>query len=705
SYQDQIDTLKGLSASDIANKVADIEKIRNEIVLNADKLQRFHGLLDFAPYNAANEMLLEAMQLSDAGKKVAEDFKGLTDINKYKIKGLETTGDEIAGYLYNEIEKFKTIKEAYSKLDELDQQRIVFHIEKAKFDKWDKLSTELPNAQAAAQAVTEKIKLGAKNTTPVKDWTDQTAETALNELIFWSMAIKGDKGWDKDKGENDGDNSGDNGHGVLMDFDHNAYPSIRVVLCKQFLDANNVELPAYVKEVLEAIKYDDFYEGAYYPIYGTVDAAMKIHNNEWLNNKEMENFLNDVWAPDYELSLQIAWNWNDPNGAKFETYYSARTKYIATIAGGTLKYIDKEDGNKEKDYKTYMYFADVAAFLKDTLGFEIKDKDWGIKEGVINLGGEESAAALAVAAKINALGTLNTTYEVKNWAAYTGEIEAYREALVELDKLSTRERFAALSKVNAANWAAWGKESDALAAIMDDAKFKDTKNVIMMPDYPMAPTYVEQNPEYALKQLAYWASCIARGRKWTVEGNRPDNNVNNESGVKVCDLANNAYPSIRVAVAAHFLQDELGLTLTPYMQDVLKAIKCQEFYNDYYEIIAGTAELAKSITDNSMTKITDLSEEQLAFVQKYFAVTYNGELKSKFISANEQSSAAIGGIIKYVGAEIAGKEDIKGYFDVVTNFLVNIGYTADTNWGVTEATIYKTDIAKPELQVINIVNG
>ncbi|MDE7296619.1 MAG: hypothetical protein K2N84_05070, partial [Clostridia bacterium] len=45
------------------------------------------------------------------------------------------------------------------------------------------------------------------------------------------------------------------------------------------------------------------------------------------------------------------------------------------------------------------------------------------------------------------------------------------------------------------------------------------------------------------------------------------------------------------------------------------------------------------------------------------------------------------------------------YFDVVTNFLVNIAYTADTPSRVTEATIYKTDIAKPELQVINIVNG
>ncbi|MDE5548118.1 MAG: hypothetical protein K2J30_03890, partial [Clostridia bacterium] len=697
-YQDQIDALKGIGMGEIANKIDVINAVRENIYLKKDELQKFYSLLDFTPYDEAYALLLEAMNLSDAGKAVAEDFKKLSDILAYDIKGVATDGNEIAGYLYNEIEKFKTIKTAYSALEEIDQQRIFFHIEKDKFDKWDVLATDVTKAKAEAQAVSAKIKLGAKPTTAMKDWTEQTAEYALDELVFWSINVKYGRAWGS--GEND---DGNGKKVTLMNFDNNTYPSIRIILCREFLEANNVTIPTYVMEMLEAIQYDDFYEGGYYPVYGTVQAAMKIHNNEWLNNEELQDFLNDVWSPDYVLSGQIAWNWN--TGSKFEDNYSARTKRIAEIAGGTLTYVDTADGGKVKDYKTYMYFEDVANFLKNTLGFEIKSNGWGITEGTINLGGEESEAALAVAAKINGLSTLNATYEVKNWAAYYGEVETYREALVELNALSTRERFAALGKVNAANWAAWGKESEALAAIMADEKFKDTKNVIKMPDYPMAPEYVDQTPEYAMKQLAYWASCIARGRKWTVEGNRPDNNVINEDGVKVCDLANNAYPSIRVAVAAHFLQDELGLTLTPYMQDVLTTIKCQEFYNDDYEIIAGMADLAKSITDSSKTKITDLSAEQLAFVQKYFTSGYNGELKSKFISANGQSSAAIGGIIKYVGAEIAGKEDLKGYFDVVSDYLVNIGYTKDTNWGVTEMTIFTTDIAKPELQVINIVNG
>lgn len=699
SYQDQIDALKGLTMGEIADKIADIEAIRDNIYLKEKELQKFHGLLDFTPFEEANNLLLEAMKLSDAGKAVAEDFKKLGNILDYDIKGLATDGEEIAGYLYNEIEKFKTIKAAYGALGAEDQERIFFHIEKAKFDKWDTLATELPATIAQAEAVTAKIMLGAKNTTAVKDWTEQTAKYALDELVYWSIAMKFGTVWGE--GENDDPN---NAKVKVMNFDNNTYPSIRIILCRQFLEANKVTMPSYLEETFEAIKYDDFYEGAYYPIYGTVQAAMKIRNNEWLNDEDLETFLNDVWAPDYTLSGQIAWNWN--SGAKFEDYYSVRTRYIASIAGGTLK-----DG--ENAYKTYQYFEVVANFLQDTLGFTVKANGWGIEEGTIDLGGDESAAALAVAGKMNALSALGTAYEVKGWTApdgaesvagyYYSEILSYRSVLEELNALSVRERFAALGKADAEKWAAWGKESEALATLMADEKYTATTSVIKLADTPTGTTYTDRNPEYALKQLTYWASRIARGTEF---GEDENSWSDNKGHITVCNWDDTAYPSIRVAVLENFLQSDLKLTLTPYMQEVLKAIKSREFYNDYYYIVANTTTLAKSITDGNKTKITDLTADELEFVKAYFTSEYTGTLKSGFASFNEyQSVRSINGIVKYVGAEIEGKTDIKGYFDVVTNFLVEIGYTADAQWGVTESILLDGDIAKDELQVINLIYG
>ena len=699
-YQDQIDALKGLTMGEIADKVADIEAIRDNIYLNEKELQKFHSLLDFTPFTAANDLLLEAMKLSGEGKAVAEDFKTLGNILDYEIRGISTTEEEITGYIYNEIEKFKTIKAAYEGLGAEDKERIFFHIEKAKFQKWDTLATEMPAAIAQAEALTEKIMLGAKNTTAVSAWTEQTAKYALDQLVYYSLAVKCGHAWDYDGGENDTTNSN---KVKVMNFDDNTYVSIRILLCKEFLEANGVEIPSYIEEALTAIEYDNFCQYGYYPIYGTVQAAMKIHNNEWLNDKDLEDFLNDVWAPDYELHILLSWNWN--SGEKFEKYFSSRTRYIASIAGGTLK-----DG--ENAYKTYQYYEVVANFLSDTLGFTVKGNGWGIEEGTIDLGGDESAAALAVAEKMNALGTLGTSYEVKGWTApdgesvagyYYSEILAYRSALEELNALSARERFAALGKANAANWAAWGKESEALAAIVANDKYTASTSILKLADTPTGSTYTDRTPEYALQQLTYWASRIARGTQWSADDN---SDAPNQGGVKVCNWDDNAYPSIRVAVLANFLQSDLELTLTPYMQEVLKAIKSQEFYNDYYYIVANTATLAKSITGGNKTKITDLTDEELAFVKAYFTSGYTGTLKSGFASFNQwQSARALRGIVKYVGAEIEGKTDVKGYFDVVTNFLVEIGYTADAQWGVTEGILLDGDIAKDELQVINLING
>lgn len=691
-YQDQIDALKGISAGGIVDKIADIEAVRDNIYLKEKDLQKFYGLLDFTPFEEANALLLEAMRLTDAGKAVAEDFKKLGDILSYDIKGVATDGEEIAGYLYNEIEKFKTIKAAYEGLGAEDKERIFFHIERAKFEKWNTLATELPAAIAQAEAVTAKIKLGAKNTTAVSAWTEQTAKYALDELVYWSIAMKYGRAWGE--GENDDPNSA---KVAVMNFDNNTYPSIRIILCREFLEENGVELPSYLEEMFEAIAYDDFYEGAYYPIYGTVKVAIAIEENTWANNQEIEDFLNDVWAQDYELSGQIAWNWN--SGAKFETYYSARTKYIADVAGGN-------------GLKTYQYFDAVAALLSENLNYKIKGNGWGIdEEGPISLKSEETANGKAAAALVNALTKLDSAYEVKGWTApddaesvagyYYSDILAYRAAKAAFDVLQPAEKvYVASVMTDAKSWTAWSKESDALAAIVANAKYTDAKSIIKLADTPMGATYTDRTPEYALQQLTYWANRIARGTAYG-EG---ENDDGNSVASKICNFDNSVYPSIRVALTANFLQNELGLTLTPYMQSMLKAIKVQEFYDDYYYVIANVASLAKSIVDGNKTKIADLEAEEREILSKYFVISYQGPMKAKFASMNQwQSGRAINGIIKYEGKEIAGKTDLKGYFDVVNDFLKNIGYTIDDNWGVTVPVIITANLSEEELAVANLI--
>lgn len=700
-YQSAIDALGDVTLENVAQYEEQINAVGlwygdDENGTNSTLTQRYRTVLDFSAYLTAKELLAQSAQLTEEGQAVADAFGKLGNILSYPYLGWVAPDDatEIVGYLYTELEQFRKIKADYDALSSEDKIAIFYRINRTTFDTWTVLSDEI-----AALMENEAFQTGVFRTYDKllgsNTLADYTSVDALSQLIEYANKISRAVSW-TDSENDDGNNAGSK----VMAFDTSTYPSLRIIACVEYFDSLGLELPTYVKELLTAIEYDSFYEGAYYPIAETVKLAQRIATENLTSTAELTDeemaFLNVVWVNGYTISAHIAWNWN--SGNKFEMFYSSRTGRIAYVAGGRLT---NEDGSA---YKTYQYFDVVAAFLTSN-NYTVNTNGWGVTADVIErIAPEHTDDSRKVLADIQALSDL-ASYSYLGWttteSAIAGylysEVVAFRGVQAAYDALPGTARMAVRQDLTAeqiANFEAWGVLSEELAALMESEAFRS--GVFKAYETIMSSTAIKDfTSEEALSELIEYAYKISVGTQWG--GTNGENDDTNASGVKVMNFDNNCYPSLRVVACVEYFES-LGLELPTYVQNLLSAIEYDNFYQGAYYPIAGTVKLAQRIVSGSLT-INDMTEEEMAFLNEI----WNSEYEiSAFLSWNWNSgskfekymSSRTGRIVLMAGGTLTNPDSSAfktyQYFDAVAEMLSEAGYTIKENgWGVTVANITK----------------
>ncbi len=158
--------------------------------------------------------------------------------------------------------------------------------------------------------------------TPTKQLTASEALYQLNDLICRvQVGAKFTPGTESDSNESY----------LTMNFDNIVFPSIRIIVLREYFKNAGVKLPTYFDAIYEQIAYDTFYT-SYDSIYQTVrltDTYAKEGKTVADMTEADRKIFEKYWGPDYPLSKDalLSWNWN--SGNKFEMYFSSRVAAIA----------------------------------------------------------------------------------------------------------------------------------------------------------------------------------------------------------------------------------------------------------------------------------------------------------------------------------------------------------------------------------------
>lgn len=238
------------------------------------------------------------------------------------------------------------------------------------FDAYDAAMAEYKKLSAEDQAIVAQLSAfndivemieGNKNSLAAIDLTDvdpisvyktiyyngeteiveMSATDALYQLNDLLCRMEAQVTFSYEKGETD--NATKDSVYPTMNFDNVAFPSIRIVVLRQYFEAAGIKLPTYFNEIYTKIAYDTFYQ-SYNSIYQTVRlAATYAQEGKTVADMTEEDkaIFEKYWGPDYPLDKDalLQWNWN--SGNKFETYFSTRVAGIALqyylASGNTLE--------------------------------------------------------------------------------------------------------------------------------------------------------------------------------------------------------------------------------------------------------------------------------------------------------------------------------------------------------------------------------
>ena len=225
----------------------------------------------------------------------------------------------------------------------------------------------------------------------------------------------------------------------------------------------------------------------------------------------------------------------------------------------------------------------------------------------------------------------------------------------------------------------------ALDAITD--KFVTYDKLVYVASLQMqAEKNKEMTAKEALEQLIYLANGIASKRQWSGD----ENDDNNQLQTAFMNVDNHFFPSMRIVAIIEFFESK-NLELPKYISDLLETIGYEDFYNGVYYPILNTVKLALSITENDKDEISDLTQDELKFLNEVWTgdyvisqiIVWNWESGNKFQTYYNSRTRAIA-----ILAEGDVNKPVKDYFKVISDFLKGCGFTAKTNgWGVTETEI------------------
>ena len=624
--------------------------------------------------------------VSAAVKAVREAFASFSSMPKYEYKGWSTTGDDISGYLYNEVQAFKTkVKPLYDNLSEGDKSDFEIIANMHSFNEWMKLAeddTILATYPALAN-ITVNTYANPKNTTEKKDFSGMEL---FEHIVRWAykLRIGGDFGEYNDYRKGNG----------ILDFNGAPFPSSYLCSCYELLmskAAADYELPGFLQDLFEEIEFETFYQTAWYPIVETARLAQRIHdeNPEVLADLTDDDltFLNKVWVSTYTIGELLDWNWN--KGNKFEMYLSDAMVYMTILGGCTLtKTVTPAQAGDptEVPLKAREYFEIVSNFLKKC-GYTINSNGWGVTDITIEIPAVE--APIVTAAEINenfqklSDVTDMTKYNIIGWETrgskkqgfLYSEVQLFNRILKAYNDLTDKS---GVTVATGAKWEAWEALATEINALVATKDFEST--TISVLGRRWNDGLVTLTAAEAIVEIYTGAQLIAAGTKW---GGEWDNDDPNNNGVTTLTSDNNWQPGVRTYFLAVTMR-ELGFKLPGFVDDLLESIEGGEHIYDDLDYIFAVLKIAKMLEDDANLKLTaDLAElvNKTMVGKERFG---EGGLNWNY----QKDTGSFGGrsdkFITCFGLSLDGGKNFKTYLDSVIAWLVTNGATAnEAGMGIT----------------------
>lgn len=684
-YQDVIDSLADVTVDNVADYEDDIATVdqwygEDAAGTGTTLAAKYRNVLDFTTYLAAKETQSAAVALTDAAQEVVDAFGKLSDILNYTYKGWTATDANIAGYMGSELAAFGEIKTKYDALTAEEKQAITYHISQTAFDAWAALYADAKAIESSANYSDEGF-TALPTSTSGQSFTVTPANALENmaKILFTATEFN----WDKDDTAQQGE---------------------LVYIIGEYLKSLGMNVPElFTTRMAELEKAGGYYITHDYP---AMAAAVKL-GSRWM--MEMEDtsvikpaiteadaeIINKYFVSSWSFSTSgISWAIGNADG--LWTFNQRRAANIAVYNlaegfEGKTTYIEC--------LQKVMEVLSLHGYTPDTSAsqpYRVTEDSVTAKEQVTSDPGSLSGEAMNFYNAWLKIGSIDK-FNVKGWstdaedttgyfaqtAASVPALKTTWEALEETAQTAVADLLAkTVAQINEeiAGWMTFNTEFEALKAV---PAFAQASITTLNKD----GASVTLTGEQALGDLIYWSLRIYLGDKW--EG----------TSTNAMDGDNSWYPSVYAVTLGEYLKGLEGVTLPSFLTNILTAVKYDNFL-DAYSAIRQTVELAQAIQTNGYTTLSQLTEEQIAGLNKYWTSGYtiNSILSWNWVSGHkfeDYMGDRVARTVKLFGGTLKaadGTTDLKfyEYNDIVGKFLESNGYTLDTaknGWGVTAAEI------------------
>ncbi len=585
TYQDKIDLLKGINGDNALEMEELIEEVSNmqgvgEAHENATVEQRYLYLLDFSPLAPAKQTFEESMRLSEGAQAVLTNFRTLSNITAYAYKGWTTAdAQNISGYLYTELEKFREYKVAFDALDTTgeypnDKENVKRLWGRAVFEGWATLDTEM-----AALAEDAHYTGFTLTTVGVSGGTKSYAsgEEALKWILEYGYKIKGPWTTATDPwqaGERDDTTAPDSAdYENLMNSNNHWLVSFHMSFLLHKLEEAEVELPTLVGNLLNTIGYyNTNWATDFDYLYNVLSVVAELEADRSINyiTEHMAEVVN-TYMVNHNGFKEAGLAWNFTNGAFATKDFTYRNKIYKT-------YFGLSEGTDLIDY--IKRITDIAQ--RRTEGLALTADKTGVTAPVTQGQPDPiSQEAQAFLTKYNALPDIDnyhfidwTTAEEVKTGYFEDEVNAAIELKGEYESLTPEQKTEVttqLDKAENALFTTWEKAHAALEAAREAegsvTMLKATKDHSAQPETFTA--------EQAIRDVIKWALKIKYG---TYEDEDNDGGkIRDEYAETERVLSSNSHwvAGFHLVYAVRALEAQ-EIELPEYVQELLTAVNCVE---------------------------------------------------------------------------------------------------------------------------------
>lgn len=722
-YQDQIDSLSGMTAENISQYMEKYDEVgkwygQDEGHTGSTLAEFYYTVLDFAPYKAAESVYLESMNISDAGKAVLAKLNGLNlcTATSYPYQGWEAPeGTPIAGYIWSEAQEFAKIRTELKTLPEDEQVKIIRLSSGGQdgYDDWEELYDSV-SAYLANETYTSKTYHVGTMTLDGK-FEDYDGTAALTKLI--AILYRDRTNWFKKDGASE-DYVMNSDSQLCVQYNFHALFMI------EKMKEGGVEVPSFVETMVDLVTntpnsaaFLSDYRDYLYPVLtkiGEIYARQQKGEFVWLD-QDLADFVNEYMVG-IEGWQEAGFKWNWANGTKrgIRDRVTNYEYYFGLPNGETAGEDDLEPTLKIL-FDIVTMCDPNAKVLENGLGFEAE-----VTPMAEDPSAHGSDTAVALLNKIKALTVLET-YEYKGWTTdqttKTGylfdELTAFRALVAEREELGAIDKAYVIAQLgkedNAAykaNYEAWEKLSAEIKALEETADTFWTKEFKTVEPGYNKTTVLTKTGEQVLAETYRVVALVKSGKVIENTG------YYGETDGKTSFIGEGApdatfYTAMWTARMVRFALDS-GVTLPAGLTAGLTEIGYFTFYTQTYYPIMGTLRIAERIGKNEIKKMEDFTEDELAFLNEVWTAGYEqqGSLKTHWGAGKFETwwgdRAArfvqdVGGTLTANGASLKLYE----YVNVLSTFLANNHYVVKENgWGTTAKEILNVTLTENALALV-----